>query len=1126
MDVEKEKWREDWYNYFLSIKKEIKKFISDLFEIDENDSFRVFINRKNRHIAPDKINDYPFWRYVALEDGEISELNNLKKEEIKKFFSVDLFGRGFISPEYKPTELMLFIRLEDYFEDISDSDATNYIEAINSLLSDESFKHYRNYEEAERLKHAIDKVSNSDKNYFIRLVKYMEREALLKNYKDGCSIMIDVSIGVYYTMALFVVFNKKTAQQLGINKFFRISKGKKYFTLRDVLKRQVSEDLINKLLQLHYYVHSQILFKMFTRLFSLLTQYNLRDDFNDIVKRSLSIIFCIPEDSIKEDDIKNQSDNAITIKIGEKEYQIPIYFYWEVNDKEQYKKIKEQYKKITENYLESFKKEIETFYKNILKPYLQAHVKTTLSSIIARNHSHHIGSHVMPRATLGKVIERLKSLNLDSKLKEEGKKLRKLKKLINRAIILKDRLDNYIQKKADFLAEISTEPFVSTKTAFFVREIIYPFVSNTLLMDNICRNEGLGYPDTKNEGCTLKIIPYYNNQQIEMTLNCHETSCETFNLSNYPYSGTCYEHMDELIIGNITEGKDFEVALPGPLGECTFYCILENYIRNAAKHNVDKLRNNNSNNSLEIKINVSSEGDDYYYTVQIWDNLTEDKNISIEKDGKEIKSLKDLLDYYIHQPLIKEDGQMIPEAWGIKEMKIMATLLRGSDDFLNMDDNLKVITIKDGGKSYLGYEFKIMKPKKVAIIGFNNGSKMQIHQPENGIWHFKNIDEYKDHFKDKKSRASFEFILFDEENTADNSIDKEFLSLLPFRVLTNSESSKIPGAKLYNSGILSNASQDIYKEVWRKWLEALMREKSIGNPSLVVYLQQNEEDLPTKKWNVFKLDEFNVKVFYTENLEDVLSTIQNYQYNIVYDRHFGIIEKLNNGILQGLKKALIFHEIIEKNSSDFVNIFREPDYELVFGMFEAGLLDVLVVDERITEYAYEEIIDKDKEKFANNLYGSINRISVSKGAGIFIATHFKIDGKEIPIHESAKDKNPRVIVELKKQKEEINGITNILFQNGEGQQEVKPDIFIIHQGILENEELKIKRDTFIDNVRGKIPYIVVDSGRGIPPELLKETNTEKFIPFSLLSNWLLKSRVSKYSLVKTLMSLIRIKGGD
>ncbi len=71
---------------------------------------------------------------------------------------------------------------------------------------------------------------------------------------------------------------------------------------------------------------------------------------------------------------------------------------------------------------------------------------------------------------------------------------------------------------------------------------------------------------------------------------------------------------------------------------------------------------------------------------------------------------------------------------------------------------------------------------------------------------------------------------------------------------------------------------------------------------------------------------------------------------------------------------------------------------------------------------------------------------MSKGAGIFIATHFKINSQERPIHERARDKNPRIVVELEKQNDKIDGITKILFQNGEKQQELQPDILIISAG--------------------------------------------------------------------------------
>ena len=82
----------------------------------------------------------------------------------------------------------------------------------------------------------------------------------------------------------------------------------------------------------------------------------------------------------------------------------------------------------------------------------------------------------MPRATVGKIRERV------IELQESLENCEELNEIVD---ALKDKLDEYIQKKADFTAEIATEPLTSTKTMKFFDEVVLSFVTNIPLMDNI-----------------------------------------------------------------------------------------------------------------------------------------------------------------------------------------------------------------------------------------------------------------------------------------------------------------------------------------------------------------------------------------------------------------------------------------------------------------------------------------------------------------------------------------------------------------------------------------------------------------------------------------------------------------
>jgi hypothetical protein len=87
------------------------------------------------------------------------------------------------------------------------------------------------------------------------------------------------------------------------------------------------------------------------------------------------------------------------------------------------------------------------------------------------------------------------------------------------------------------------------------------------------------------------------------------------------------------------------------------------------------------------------------------------------------------------------------------------------------------------------------------------------------------------------------------------------------------------------------------------------------------------------------------------------------------------------------------------------------------------------------------------------------------------------------------------------------------------------DLLIIHQGILERDEIKdvIQQEKFLESLRKYIPFVIVDSGRGIPPNLSKAS---KFLPFSLLQDFLMSDRIAKISLTQVAMSLTRMKNSE
>lgn len=775
--------------------------------------------------------------------------------------------------------------------------------------------------------------------------------------------------------------------------------------------------------------------------------------------------------------------------------------------------------------------------------------KAAVAAIISRNHSHHIGSHVVPRTDIEKIAIRVKELNCGNYSDDnDARVLKSLYEIVNR---LKDRLDKYVQKKADFVAEIATEPLTTTKNVKFFDEVILGFINNVLLMDNIGANEVVNY-----RGCTnnrLKL--YFRVKDKELTAEYKATNCEeSFSYQRYPYSTNCLCCCNsELQREKIENGEDVNIAVPGSLGEFAFFAFFENFIRNGIKHNKKSLDDDLSKDFkvyIELKDLDNNEKNEFY-KIEVYDNFSDPMNEIVVKgnDGKEKKIfLHEYLQSCVQKSIANNDGSLRKEAWGIAEMKIMATLLRGASDFSNMTESLKVKSEEkpiDGVlKKRLVYELYVMKPKNVALISVEK----PVHEHEEaqktkGIWWFTSLDEYERHILAGKSPASFKFLILAKNlEDAEKKKLKEVKKCLPFRVLV-CESLNLKKTIYFNTTIDKKTIEQLKNDkdgsrvldiVWKTWMNQFISRKCVDNkrPHLVLYFQQNDGEEPTNSWNPFLNDEneFDISICTNKNILGAAINQDDKKSLLVYDRHFDAYYKIQGrNVPNGNIK---FHEAFDKNSSDFIHLFSPGSQEMGYELVEAGLLKILVLDERIAEVAHNTL---NIDRYATQAYGAKKRIHAARKAGIYICTHVRVDSESPqPLHLLSVGDDPSICVSFKFDNGHDSGEFSIVktevYEKGfDGCREVEGiDILIIHQGVLENflkKYLNDKKDydAFLESIQRTIPYVVIDSGRGIPAKL---PDAAKFLPFSLLEDFLMKDRIAKFSLTKNVMSLIRRKQNE
>ena len=795
-------------------------------------------------------------------------------------------------------------------------------------------------------------------------------------------------------------------------------------------------------------------------------------------------------------------------------------------------------------------------------------IRSSVGSIMARNMSHNIGSHVMPRTTIELVYNRIKKLYNNSSFKYENLPIKEQLSPINR---LKQRLDNYSQEKSEFLAELTTEPLTSSKTLFFYKEVILPFIENPLLMDNIAANEDVKYNSFSINQLIIRV--YIDGKEIRAKYQegdaiywypdiPNDVEPLINNISGIPYVLSHISNGKIVPIAASTTGSDdIEIDLPGPHGEHALYGFLENFIRNSAKHNKAQI-NSAKEKKLEITLCLSrSLSNDNHYELCIWDNFTKSDVMD------QLVELRD-------DSIIDNNGNISRRAWGVMEMKICSLLLQGVNDFTllgNKSDTntnegiLGIGSVSDcdinknciiykicKDKNYLFYRLYLMKSRKVCGVILRNQESIESRKMNRnaGIYYYETIKDLIDVLSNTnhtKTLAAFKFAILDynliveainknvlvvsESNNTDESISIErFLKMLPFRVIIikttldcNNKCDELDALNkkqliIVEESNLPETPEELLAWAWKRWVTDYFIYKTI---EMDIYFEQEDDIEPTRQWieNTTELNKDNldgnslIVLVFSKNSVIKPSANTNDYLNIYYDRH-GRLFKLLNKKSSAYPQEKYIYNLFDKKSSDFSLIFS-PDFKcksrkywtFPWELAEASLLKILIIDERIAERS-GDIMDIDYQ----NVH-LLSRHQVAAAANIYICTHYINKSEAKPLHNSIEKTSisfDQKSGEIKMKNYCDNSDVNVIAH-----------MIIIHQGILEQweeEDSGFKSHEFINNIRKIIPFIIVDSGRGIPPKLLKDV---KFLPYSLLQEYIMGARVSKLPLAKICLALTR-----
>jgi hypothetical protein len=467
-------------------------------------------------------------------------------------------------------------------------------------------------------------------------------------------------------------------------------------------------------------------------------------------------------------------------------------------------------------------------------------VKSAKAAIMSRNMSHNLGSHVMSylKQHLGSVKDMLNDRIFSLLFESEDDMLHKLSQEVKEKMENSDKVAlpflvgmgqfiSYLQERQDFIATIATD-FAPYYANVNFKDFIYDELNpdkryerhkdranlkiDNILLGNIARSEGLGRPTSPTSNTNGK------SDLSDIILKFRNFDGNP--VEGADINGKLINEKDPAIIEKATSLKEmraYDMSLPGGVvGRQAVFSIVENVIRNAAKHG-----NWREQQKLELSFDIFTKEDIIGKSdrIPIGDNCGEGHLSLFEVFDSFYKNASDMDDLYIvtltdnllcdqeklaklrmaiSELYVDERGVMKEANKGIKEMRISASWLRSIkiEDEINcniripkienkqkseeenkfeackydknwraMPDNkapilyARLTSSNKCGKGNLQYIFCLMRPKKVAVISsrFANCVSFNRARYKSCSWGLFSPEEYIG-----VSNKSYEFILLDD----------------------------------------------------------------------------------------------------------------------------------------------------------------------------------------------------------------------------------------------------------------------------------------------------------------------------------------------------------------------------
>lgn len=571
-------------------------------------------------------------------------------------------------------------------------------------------------------------------------------------------------------------------------------------------------------------------------------------------------------------------------------------------------------------------------------------------SIMSRNISHNIGSHVLSylKNILSDEQDMLRAGVFDQILsKKSGQKKIDWHETFDKhnpvfiAPFLRSlgRILGYFQERQDFIGTFASDRSLYFSPIWLWEDIISNFYGKRIFE-----------PAQKN------IVGTTKNLALDFIVYSEEYQEKDINIE-------CYFEDKEKERHKIYAQNDIQFALPaGSTGRQGVYTILENFIRNTAKHGEPKSKRKDHKINVLVTIREIPE-DNAHYQVDILDN-----------SGKVAETNFKLIEEALTKSLVVKDGNPNEQHKGIKEIQIAAGWLRGifpheinsiKGDKAELIHKYPVLNVNRGlhpqtHEAGLQYTFYLRRAKFALLIV--KESTVKYEQDFRALklmdWDVVSYDETKETNINPR-QIYYQFILIHEKLA-------QVGEKIPSRIVKKSSVRLLAGWKdeYFDRSKLEPGNPDLKRFIYEMWLDYPMNGSKPAQPSqysLVLHPHQKNwsisgaNTVPSQEQLKIGIDDIRFRpnengneIPDRVNIEDALNQYVLFGSHLDLNLHFDLLKERERNATNKIsfEEYLYVEGISGGNSTDRLLRREKTDYLWWCKMMETALTKVIIIDER------------------------------------------------------------------------------------------------------------------------------------------------------------------------------------